>query len=171
MSQQTVTEIVQIKPELYADLNLCWHIILIFILLFSTQSVPRREEGSTGKYQHEVKGVPEGAARGNPSTECWYFTVLPDSSQGTGITQFIMLLLLLYRLEKATLVGAELVLENTIERMVSTVRVIIQYASFRNWVMFKTSQDCKTLPRVHLISCQGVKLFLPKKQFEVWSVI
>ena len=97
-----------------------------------TVSVPRQEEGSTGKYQHEVKGVPEGAARGNPSTECWYFTVLPDSSQGTGITQFIMLLLLLYRLEKATLVGAELVLENTIERMVSTVRVIIQYASFRN---------------------------------------
>ena len=30
-----------------------------------TESVPRREEGSTGKYQHEVKGVPEGAARGN----------------------------------------------------------------------------------------------------------
>ena len=30
-----------------------------------TESVPRREEGSTGKYQHEVEGVPEGAARGN----------------------------------------------------------------------------------------------------------
>ena len=95
-------------------------------------SVPRREEGSTGKYQHEVKGVPEGAARGNPSTECWYFPVLPDSSQGTDITQFIMLVLLLYRLEKATFVGAELVLENTVGRMVSTVRVLIQYATFRN---------------------------------------
>ena len=67
-----------------------------------TESVHRREEGSTGKYQHEVKGVPEGAARGNPSTECWYFPVLPDSSQGTDITQFIMLVLLLYMLEKAT---------------------------------------------------------------------
>ena len=30
-----------------------------------TESVPRRQEGSTGKYQLEVKGVPEGAARGN----------------------------------------------------------------------------------------------------------
>ena len=29
------------------------------------ESVPRREEGNTGKYQHEVEGVPEGAARGN----------------------------------------------------------------------------------------------------------
>ena len=26
----------------------------------------------------------------------------------------------------------------------------------------KTSQDCKTLPRVHFIGCQGAKLFLPK---------
>ena len=98
----------------------------------STVSVPRREEGSTGKYQHEVKGVPEGAARGNPLTECWYFPVLPDSSQGTDITQFTRLVLLLSRLEKATFVGAELVLENTLDRMVSTVRVIIQYTTFRN---------------------------------------
>ena len=29
------------------------------------ESVPRREEGSTGKYQHEVEGVPEVAAQGN----------------------------------------------------------------------------------------------------------
>ena len=26
----------------------------------------------------------------------------------------------------------------------------------------QTSQECKTLPTVHLIRCQGVKLFLPK---------
>ena len=26
----------------------------------------------------------------------------------------------------------------------------------------KTLRDCKTLPRIHLISCQGVKLFLTK---------
>ena len=26
----------------------------------------------------------------------------------------------------------------------------------------KTSRDCKKLPRVHFIGCQGVKLFLPK---------
>ena len=31
----------------------------------STESVPRRAEGSTGKYQHEVEGVPEGAFQGN----------------------------------------------------------------------------------------------------------
>ena len=29
------------------------------------ESLPRQEEGSTGKYQHEVDRVPEGAARGN----------------------------------------------------------------------------------------------------------
>ena len=47
--------------------------------LCCTESVPRQEEGSTGKYQHEVEGVPE----------CWYFPVLPNSSQGTDIIQFI----------------------------------------------------------------------------------
>ena len=45
------------------------------------ESVPRREEGSTGKYQHEVEGTPE--------TKCWCFPVLPDSSQGTDINQFV----------------------------------------------------------------------------------
>ena len=42
-----------------------------------SESVPRREEGTTGKYQHEVEGSPE--------TKCWYFSVLPYSSQGTDI--------------------------------------------------------------------------------------
>ena len=45
--------------------------------LNSTESVPRQKEGSTGKYQHEVEETPE--------TECWYFPVLPNSSQGTEI--------------------------------------------------------------------------------------
>ena len=63
--------------------------ILYRTALLCTESVPRQEEGSTGKYQHEVEGVPEGAARGNPLTECWNFPVLPDSSQGTNIIQFI----------------------------------------------------------------------------------
>ena len=51
----------------------------------------------------------------NARCECWYFPVIPDSSPGTDITQFIMLVLLLYKLENATFVGAELVLENTID--------------------------------------------------------
>ena len=46
-----------------------------------TVSVPRPEEGSTGKYQHEVEGTPK--------TECWYFPVLPNLSQDTDIIQFI----------------------------------------------------------------------------------
>ena len=54
-----------------------------------TVSVPRREEGSTGKYQHEVEGVPEGAARGNSRDRMLVFSVLPDLSQGTDIIQFI----------------------------------------------------------------------------------
>ena len=45
------------------------------------ESVPRREEGSTGKYQHEVEGVPEGTARGNSRDRMLVFSVLPDSSQ------------------------------------------------------------------------------------------
>ena len=32
----------------------------------------------------------------------------------------------------------------------------------------KTSQDHKRLPRVHLIRCRGVKLFLPKDFFRNW---
>ena len=48
--------------------------------LYCTESVHGREEGSTGKCQHEVEGTPE--------TECWYFPVLPDSSQCTDIIQF-----------------------------------------------------------------------------------
>ena len=61
-----------------------------FILIFLTglESVPRREEGSTGKYQH-VEGVPEGTARGNFQDRMLVFSILPDSSQGTDIIQFI----------------------------------------------------------------------------------
>ena len=39
------------------------------------------DERSTGKYQHEVEEVPK--------TECLYFPVLPDLSQGTDIIKFI----------------------------------------------------------------------------------
>ena len=50
-----------------------------FTVLQCIESVPRQEEGSTGKYPHEGEGVPE--------TECWYFSVLLESSQGTNIIQ------------------------------------------------------------------------------------
>ena len=53
------------------------------------ESVPRREEGCTGKYQHEVEIVPEGTARGNSQDRILVFSVLPDSGQGTDIVQFI----------------------------------------------------------------------------------
>ena len=52
-----------------------------FKTFFRSESVPRQEEGSTEKYQDEVEGPPK--------TECWYFPVLPDFSQGTDIIQFI----------------------------------------------------------------------------------
>ena len=32
---------------------------------------------------------PRAQPEGTPETECWYFPVLPDSSQGTDIIQFI----------------------------------------------------------------------------------
>ena len=42
-----------------------------------TESVPRREEGSTGKYQHEVGGVPEGEARGSYQDRMLVFSFTP----------------------------------------------------------------------------------------------
>ena len=49
----------------------------IALTLYCTESVPRREEGSTGKYQHEVKGVPEGAARVNSRDRMLVFSCTP----------------------------------------------------------------------------------------------
>ena len=63
--------------------------VLYCTVLYCTESVPRREEGSTGKYQHEVEGVPEGAARGNSWDRMLVFSCNPDSSQGTDIIQLI----------------------------------------------------------------------------------
>ena len=60
---------------------------LFFITLQSIESVPRQEEGSTGKYQHEVEGVPKGATRGNYRDQMLVFPVLPYLSQGTDIIQ------------------------------------------------------------------------------------
>ena len=75
----------RLQPErLEVQAGLAWCRATVQVdhtLLYCTESVPRREEGSTGKYQHEVEGTPE--------TECWYFPVIPDSSQGTDIIQFI----------------------------------------------------------------------------------
>ena len=42
-----------------------------------TESVPRGEEGSTGKYQYEVEGVPEGAARRNSRERMLVFSYTP----------------------------------------------------------------------------------------------
>ena len=45
--------------------------------MYCTESVPRGEEGSTGKYQYEVEGVPEGAARGNSRDRMLVFYCTP----------------------------------------------------------------------------------------------
>ena len=44
---------------------------------YSTESVPRREKGSTGKYQNEFEGVPEGVARGNSRDRKLVFSGTP----------------------------------------------------------------------------------------------
>ena len=46
-------------------------------VMHSTVSLPWREEGSTGKYQHEVMGVPEGAAQGNSRDRMQAFSCAP----------------------------------------------------------------------------------------------
>ena len=54
--------------------------------------------------------------------------------------------------------------------------------SRRKTTLKKTLQDRKRLPRVHIIGCRGVKLFLPKRlpkvvseielsEFEFWSFV
>ena len=59
-----------------------------------------RFEGLLSLYLDERRGVqgntsmrsrefPRAQPEGTPKTECWYFPVLPDSSQGTDIIQFI----------------------------------------------------------------------------------
>ena len=40
----------------------------------STVSVPRQEEGITGKYQHKFEGVPEGVARVNSQDRMLVFS-------------------------------------------------------------------------------------------------
>ena len=54
-----------------------------------TEFAPRLEEGSTGKYQHEVERFQRAQPEGTPLTSCSYFPVLPDLSQGTDIIQLI----------------------------------------------------------------------------------
>ena len=51
-----------------------WELCLVLGIEF----VPRQEEGSTGKYQHEVEGVPEGATRGNSRDRMLVFPCTPQ---------------------------------------------------------------------------------------------
>ena len=67
----------------------CYTAVLLYwctaVLLYCcTESVPRQEEGSTGKYQFEVEGVPEGAAREN-SRDKHYPIYKSDEALAIGI--------------------------------------------------------------------------------------
>ena len=57
----------------------CTVLYFTVLMYYSTESVPRREEGSTGKYQyeHEVMGVAKGAARGNSRDRMLVFSCAP----------------------------------------------------------------------------------------------
>ena len=48
-----------------------------------------RKGGSTGSISMRLREFPMAQPKGTPETECWYFPVLPDQSQGTDIIQFI----------------------------------------------------------------------------------
>ena len=45
--------------------------------------------GVQGNTSMRSREFPRAQPEGTPETECWYFPVLPDSSQGTDIIQFI----------------------------------------------------------------------------------
>ena len=59
---QAQTQGVGISSSRYRSLSL---VLYLWRELDDIESVRRQEEGSTGKYQHEVEGIPEVAARGN----------------------------------------------------------------------------------------------------------
>ena len=73
--------------------------ILYCTVLYCTESVPRRKDGSIGKlitasgrgssWGRSLREFLMAQPEGTPDTECWYFPVLPDSSQGTDIFQFL----------------------------------------------------------------------------------
>ena len=45
--------------------------------------------GVQGNTSMRSREFPRAQPKGTPETECWYFPVLPDSSQGTDIIQFL----------------------------------------------------------------------------------
>ena len=45
--------------------------------------------GVQGNTSMRSREFPRVQPEGTPETECWYFPVLPNSSQGTDIIQFI----------------------------------------------------------------------------------
>ena len=45
--------------------------------------------GVQGNTSMRLREFPRAQPEGTPETECWYFPVLPDSSQSTDIIQFI----------------------------------------------------------------------------------
>ena len=67
-----------LNPDLHCNVLRILHSTAFYCTACTcSESVPRREEGSTGKYQHEVKGVPEGAARENSRDRMLVFTCAP----------------------------------------------------------------------------------------------
>ena len=63
-------------PYTFSCVFVMWHIIVTKCLLQAHSG----EEGSTGKYQHEVEGVPKGAARRNSRDQMLVFSCTPKSS-------------------------------------------------------------------------------------------
>ena len=48
-----------------------------------------QRRGVQGNTSMRSREFPRAQSEGTPETECWYFPVLPDSSQGTDIIQFV----------------------------------------------------------------------------------
>ena len=65
------------------------------VLYFTLQHCPvlslylDERRGVQGNTSMRSREFPRAQPEGTPETECWYFPVLPDLSQGTDIIQFI----------------------------------------------------------------------------------
>ena len=68
-----------------------WEMFLMLIAVYySVLSLYiDKRRGVQGNTSMRSREFPRAQPEGTPMTECWYFPVFPDSSQGTDIIQFI----------------------------------------------------------------------------------
>ena len=73
--------LVLVSWEMFLMLNAVYYSVLSLYI--------DERSGVQGNTSMRSREFPRAQPEGTPETECWYFPVLPDSSQGTDIIQLI----------------------------------------------------------------------------------